>query len=212
MFYVWGFEDSLKVPLGLWTISSQIINEIWIFIELSLVIEKASTSCGCAFSELRQEKQSAAMTTRNRPYIQWHVLLLCRMKGHSGVRRSSPTMTLERSSFHFCAVSTTTCGSEIWLHVIYVHFIFSTRDSGVFSKTLFFSAWTEHHVKVIVYPSPSIFKYFLCVFFLWIFLHKKIIERFNIPLFFHPQKEHSASIYKGAVQCTNIYIYGSYRM
>lgn len=162
--------------------------EIWIFIELSLVIEKASTSwCGCAFSELRQEKQSAAMTTRNRPYIQWRVLLLCRMKGHSGVRQSSPTMTLEWSSFHFCAVSTTTCGSEIWLHVIYVHFTFSTRDSGVFSKTLFFSAWTEHHVKVIVYPSPSIFKYFLCVFFFfWIFLHKKIIERFNIPLFFSP--------------------------
>lgn len=52
----------------------------------------------------------------------------------------------------------------------------------VFSKTLFFSAWTEYHIKVIAYPFQSIFKYFS------LFLHKKIMERFNIPLFFSPQK------------------------
>lgn len=34
----------------------------------------------------------------------------------------------------------------------------------VFSKTLFFSAWTEHHVKVIVYPFQFIFKYFLFLY------------------------------------------------
>lgn len=38
------------------------------------------------------------------------------------------------------------------------------------------------------------------------------MEQFNIPLCFFPQREHSASIYKGAVQCTNIYIYGPYMM
>lgn len=57
--------------------------------------------------------------------------------------------------------------------------------------------------------SLVLFNPFLNIFFLH-FLHKKIMEQFIIPLFFFLfPKELSASIYKGAVQCTNIYIYWS---